>query len=93
MIDPDDHAIPTNDEVVALAELINEISSRLEAGDTVEGAELGADPNTFGVIRQLLPTVRTMVALADRIAFEEGSRTRSRKKKNDEVSPYLDANS
>ena len=64
-----------------LAELTEEITRRLEAGEPVNGDDLGDNPACAGPIRQLLPTLRTMVSLGEQVAREEGSRTRLQKKK------------
>ena len=83
MTDPDDEVSPASDDVLALAELTEEISRRLESGDPVNGGDLGDDPETAGPIRQLLPALRSMVSLGEQVAREEGSRTRSQKKKKE----------
>ena len=81
MIDPNDETAPTCDDEMALAELTEEISRRLESGEPVNGGDLGDDPETAGPIRQLLPALRTMVSLGEQVAREEGSRTRQHKTK------------
>ena len=70
VIDPDDEITPTSDDEVALADLTEEISRRLESGEIVNGDDLGDDPGTAGPIRQLLPALRTMVSLGDQVARE-----------------------
>ena len=92
MIDPDDEFSPATDDVLALAELTEEISRRLESGEPLSGGDLGDDPECAGPIRQLLPALRSMVSLGEQVAREEGSRTRSQKKKQRTSSPFLDTN-
>ncbi len=92
MIDPEDEINPATDDVLVLAELTEEVSRRLESGESVNGGDLGDNAGSSGAIRQLLPTLRTMVALGDQVAREEGSRTRSQKKK-EKMSSFLDTNS
>ena len=92
MTDPDDDGGPTNEDDQALAELTDEISRRLESGEPVTGGDLGDDPNCAGPIRQLLPALRTMVALGELVAREEGSRTRLQKKKKRTPSSFSDTN-
>ena len=72
---------PASEDVAVLAELTEEITRRLEAGEPVNGDDLGDNPACAGPIRQLLPTLRTMVSLGEQVAREEGSRTRLQKKK------------
>ena len=74
-----------NDEAASevdarLAELTEEITRRIEAGDTVTGNDLGDDPDHIGTIRQLLPTLRTIVAFGDQVVREQSSRPRLLKK-------------
>jgi len=80
----DDHGdvSPVSEDVLALAKLTDEITSRLEAGEPVHGDDcIEENPACAGPIRQLLPTLRTMVSLGEQIVREEGSRTRSQRKK------------
>jgi hypothetical protein len=92
MIDPDDELNPATEDVFALAELTEVISRRLESGEPVTSGDLGADPDTAGPIRQLLPALRTMVSLGEQFAREEGSRTRLEKENKRPSSSFLDTN-
>ncbi len=92
MIDHDDDASPATDDVLALAELTGEISRRLESGEPVTGGDLGDNPETAVPLRELLPTLRTMVSLGKQVAREEGSRTRLQKKKKRTSSSFSDTN-
>jgi hypothetical protein len=91
MIDPDEDVSPFSDDVLALAELTEEISRRLESGEPVDGSDLGDNPESAGPIRQLLPALRTMVSLGEQVVREEGSRIRSKRKKKRTSSSPLDA--
>ena len=63
------------EDVTEPARLTEEITRRLEAGEPVDAADfVGEDPACAGSIRQLLPTLRTMVALGELLAREEGLR-------------------
>jgi hypothetical protein len=75
-----------------LADLADRITRRLEAGEPVNGGDLGHNSACAGQIRQLLPTLRTMVAFGDQIARDEGSRTRSQMKYKEKFSSLLDTN-
>jgi hypothetical protein len=68
MVDPDDDSNPARQDEMALADLAEEISRRLESGDSVTIADLGDDPETAGPMRQLLPALRTMVSLGEQVA-------------------------
>jgi hypothetical protein len=92
MLDPEGDVNPSADEVVALAELTEAISRRLESGEPVNCTDLGDDPETAGPIRQLLPALRTMVSLGTEAAREEGSRIRLHQKKRRPSSSFLDTN-
>jgi hypothetical protein len=92
MTDPDDDGCPTTDDELALAELAEEVSRRLESGDPIDGADLGENLTRAGDIRQLLPALRTMVSLGEQAAREERSRTRLQKKKRRPSSSFLDTN-
>ena len=81
MTDHDRRYPAGSEDVAVLAELTEEITRRLEAGEPVNGDDLGDNPDCAGPIRQLLPTLRTMVSLGEQVAREEGSRTRLQKKK------------
>ncbi len=73
-----DDALP-GDEDPALAELTEEVARRLESGEPVNGGDLGENPSYAGDIRQLLPTLRTIVSLGEQVARVEAMRTRVRK--------------
>jgi hypothetical protein len=84
--------MPARDEDVgALAELAEEMTCRLETGEPVTAGDLGSNAKSAGAIRQLLPTLRAMVSLGEQIIREEGSRVRSRKKK-EMSSSFADTN-
>jgi hypothetical protein len=93
MIDPDDDVIPASEDDVALAELTEAISRRLQSGETVDADVLGDDPVAAGSIRRLLPALQTMVSLGEQVAREEGSRMRSQKRKKGTPSTTSDKNS
>jgi hypothetical protein len=81
MIDLDDGTTPTRDDELALADLTEAISRRLESGEPINSGDLGGDPDRAGSIRQLLPALRSMVSLGEHVAREEDSRTRLQKNK------------
>jgi hypothetical protein len=90
MIGPEDGCNRRGDDDLALAELTEEISRRLESGEPVIADELGENPDSVGSIRQLLPALRAMVSLSDQIAHDEGARARSQKKQKRTLSSFLD---
>jgi hypothetical protein len=92
MIDPDDDVCPISEEELALAELTEEISRRLESGDPVNGGDLGENQARARGIRQLLPALRTMVTLGEQVAREERSQTQTNKKNKRTSSSSLDTN-
>ncbi len=75
MIDPDDDVNPAGDDLLADADLAEEITCRLEAGDPVTLGDLGDDLDRADTIRQLLPTLQAMVSLGEHVARDEGSQT------------------
>jgi hypothetical protein len=91
MIDRGDDDDPPSDVDAGLADLIEELTRRIEAGDPVTGGELGDDPDYIGTIRQLLPTLRTMVSLGNLVLREDRSRTRVQSKTNETRASLLDA--
>jgi len=82
MTDDHDDFQQSEEDVAALAKLTEEITCRLEAGEpfTVRDC-MEENPASAGPIRQLLPTLRTMVSLGEQVAREEDSRTRLQRKK------------
>ena len=86
MINHDDDVQPSSEEVAVLAELTEEITRRLEAGEPVEDDCLGDNHACAGPIRKLLPTLQTMVSLGEQIARQKGSRTRLQRKKKGKAS-------
>jgi hypothetical protein len=90
MNDDVDDLQPDTANVEAIAALTEEITGRLEAGEPVTDGDMGVDPEQAGPIRQLLPTLRAMVALGDQLAREDGSQSRSQRKSKRPVSSSLD---
>jgi hypothetical protein len=81
MIQDDDDFEPGDDEISLLAELTEEITSRLESGEPLEGLNgVHKSVDCPGQIAQLLPTLRTLVSLGEQTAREDASRIRSRNK-------------
>jgi hypothetical protein len=82
MIDGHDDLQRGGEDVAMLAKLTEEITCRLESGEPISGGNcMEENPASAGPIRQLLPTLRTMVSLGEQIDREEGSRDRLRRKK------------
>jgi hypothetical protein len=82
MNDDYDDIGPNGDELSALLEQTEKIARRIEAGDPAIADEgLEDDQPIAGPIREILPTLRTMVAIGEQIAYEEGSRKRFQTKK------------
>jgi hypothetical protein len=90
MTDHDEDICSASDEVDMVAELTEEITRRLEAGEPLNGDDLGDNPACAGPVRQLLPTLRTMLSLGEQVAREEGSRARSKMKKKRPSSSFPD---
>ncbi len=80
MIDPDDEITTTTADDLALANLTEAISRRLESGDPVNGVDLGDDPESAGSMRRLVPALLTMVSLGEQVAREESARKRQQRK-------------
>ncbi len=84
MIDDKEEQLP-DEEVSDLAELAEEITRRIEAGDPLNAeGMIGQDLARVTQIRELLPTLHAMVATGAQIAREDGTRARlqSQKKTN-----------
>lgn len=82
MADDVDELESDDPEIISLAQLTEEVTRRLESGESVNAAEcLTTTAADTGPIRELLPTLQAMVSLGEQIAREAGSRTRFQKNK------------
>jgi hypothetical protein len=81
MID-DNEDEPMSEDVSELAELAEEITRRIEAGEPLNGDGItGMDPARVTRIRALLPTLHAIVAAGEQIAREDGAIARVQRKK------------
>jgi hypothetical protein len=84
---------PTGRELNLWADIAEELTRRIEAGDAVSVEscvdEFAVDPAR---VKQFLPTLTTMVRLGEQLAREQGSRNRLKPKINRNSPPSLNPN-
>jgi hypothetical protein len=72
MIESDDDLNSGDCQLTVLAELTEQITCRLEAGDRIPaGGCLSDDPVCDGLVRQLLPTLRKIISAGEKIGRDD----------------------
>jgi hypothetical protein len=73
---------PPIEDVSELAELAEEITRRIEAGESSNGdGKIGRDLARATAILELLPTLHAIVATGQQMAREDGGRARTQRRK------------
>jgi hypothetical protein len=81
MIEHDEDDQPS-DELLKLAELAEQVTQRIQAGEPENGdGGIAINPDSVSPIRELLPTLRAMISAGEPIAGEQRLNGRTQRKK------------